>query len=482
MKHIYPSWVTIHRKPATELRFINNTYYLYAVTSKYDPTTKKGKKVTGKLLGKITEKEGFLQSQKKTLADRASKPIDISSICVKEFGFTQFLKIYGSIINDKLTKYFPKHHQLITYMAYCRLVHQSPIKNMGFHISKSMLSIDDDSSNYDKKFSAALKEIGQNRQATADYMKSFIVPNDYIMVDMTNMFSASENISYVKKGYNSDMVFDTQFNLMYIYSPKLQQPIFYKLFSGNVREVTSFKSCLQESGISDAVIIADKGFFSKANAEDLQKNGLRYLIPLRRDNKLINYDLFDITTNEYISYGKRYVWAHNYELENYKIFIFKDEKLRLQEQNDYLNRIESKLEGYSREGFNKKIKEFGTLSFASNIKELTNKDAYTNYKSRNSIEILFDGFKTILKADKTYMQNDDTLNGWMFINHIAIQWYYIIYAELQKNNLLEKYSVTDFIKQLYEIKKVKINNEWYLEPMVKATMKMLDKLKLYSVK
>ena len=49
-KHTYPQWALNHRKPGTELRFLNNTYYLYQVSAVYDPVSKKGKKKTGPLL------------------------------------------------------------------------------------------------------------------------------------------------------------------------------------------------------------------------------------------------------------------------------------------------------------------------------------------------------------------------------------------------------------------------------------------------
>lgn len=481
-KHNYPPWALAHRKPGTELRFINNSYYLYEVFSKYDPKKKRGKKVTGKLLGKITESQGFIDSAKKLLAEKSPTTIDIANISVREQGITMFLDAYNKEIGQKLKDFFPELYQIIIYMAYCRLVHQSPIKNMQLHISKTMLSIDDKEQYFDKKISDALLKIGQNRDAANSYMKSFVAANDHVMIDMTNIFSGSQNIRHVKEGYNSDMVFDTQFNLMYIYSPKLQQPVFYRLFDGNTKEVSGFKTCLLESGIDNAIIVADKGFYSKANIENLEANQLKYIIPLRRDNTLIQYELLNETTNEYIKFGDRFVWAHHYMNEGQQIYIFKDEKLKVQEQKDYLDRIESKLEGYTREKYNERIKLFGTLTFVSNLKDITCNEVYTTYKSRNEIEVLYDGLKNILHADRTYMQNEDRLFGWMFINHIALQWYYIIYKMLKESNYLKKCSVTEFVKHLYEIKKVRINNNWYNEPIIKATTKMLTDMKVYSVK
>lgn len=43
------------------------------------------------------------------------------------------------------------------------------------------------------------------------------------------------------------------------------------------------------------------------------------------------------------------------------------------------------------------------------------------YKSRQAIEVLFDSTKNVLEADHTYMQNEQTLKGWMFVNHITLQ-------------------------------------------------------------
>jgi hypothetical protein len=38
-------------------------------------------------------------------------------------------------------------------------------------------------------------------------------------------------------------------------------------------------------------------------------------------------------------------------------------------------------------------------------------DTYEDYKSRNEIEILFDAYKNILHADRTYMQNNIAIEG-----------------------------------------------------------------------
>jgi len=479
-KYQHPSWALAHRKPGVELRFINNKYYLYACSAKYDPITKKSKKVTGQLLGTVTEKNGFVESAKRTLTEKAARgrSVDLSRIGVREYGFVAFLNQYNGAIAQKLQQFFPEHYRIILYMAYCRFLYASPIKNFALHIAKSMLSVEDNTIYNDKKFSAAYRSVGINREAIAAYLKSFIKPNDHILVDLTNIFSTSEQMRFSKEGYNADMVFDKQFNLLYIYSAQLVQPVFYKILPGNIKDVRGFKIALQEAAIKDAIVIADKGFYSKENVEFLMQEELRFIIPLKRDSKLVDYSKLDKKINNYFKFEERYIWYEIYTVENLSLYLFKDEKLEVQEQKDYLDRIETLPEKYSKEGFLARVGIFGTIAMLSNVEGQDAAKVYTSYKSRNSIEVMFDGFKNILHADKTYMQNEDALEGYMLVNHIALQWYYIIYNLLQKNEQLKKYSVNDFVTHLKEIKKVRINDKWYIEPIIKASQTMLKKMKI----
>ena len=74
VKYAHPAWALAHKKPETELRFINNRYYLYAYHTEYDSVKKRPRKVSGLLSGTITQMEGFVPSPKgqleKGLPDR----------------------------------------------------------------------------------------------------------------------------------------------------------------------------------------------------------------------------------------------------------------------------------------------------------------------------------------------------------------------------------------------------------------------------
>ncbi len=73
-----PKWVLAHKMPKTEIRLINGHYYVYEVTSKWNPEKKRSQKITGKLLGKITQ-EGFIESDKNKLRQMTKKVLKKSA-------------------------------------------------------------------------------------------------------------------------------------------------------------------------------------------------------------------------------------------------------------------------------------------------------------------------------------------------------------------------------------------------------------------
>lgn len=91
---------------------------------------------------------------------------------------------------------------------------------------------------------------------------------------------------------------------------------------------------------------------------------------------------------------------------------------------------------------------------------------------------MFDVFKNILNADRTYMRSDKSMEGWMFINYLSLIFYYRIYNFLLKNNLLKKYSPLDVFLYLSKIRKVKINKKWITLEIPREPRKLIEKMNL----
>jgi len=475
----HPEWATKHKRKGTELRHINGKYYLYEVSSKWNPTLKRSQKITGKLLGKITEKDGFVESSKALLRKQKLTPTNIS---VKEYGVTAFIDRYLSEYKQLLKKHFPEYWRSIIALAFSRFVYHSPLKNVEFHYNTSYLSEmypgEDLSA---KTLSYIIKQIGFQRDKIVDFFKEFNFADDYILFDGTDLISNSKKMDINKFSKTKSGTFDFVANIMFVYSINLQLPIYYRLLPGNIKDIKAFKLCLEESGIKDAVVIADKGFYSQKNLDELRNADFNFILPLRRNNQMICFDdinkFIESSKCNYFKYENRIIWYVRTKIGDETLSLYLDEELRVNEIKDYLNRIDSLPEKFSKEGFQKKAQRFGTIALLHNF-DKSAEEIFVDYKSRASIEIMIDTLKNILESDNSYMQNEQALEGWMFINHIALHWYYKILQLLKNGNLNKKFSPMDLIMFLKEIKKVKIDKTWHNAEITKKTE---DLLKLLNV-
>jgi len=484
-KSPHPKWALEHKKKGTELRCIRGKYYLYEYKTVYDKSKKGPRKISGPLLGTITRNSGFVPSAKRQLEQGISSDIN-KGLLAKEYGVSVLITSVFTEYTNALQRVFPEEWKQLVAIAYCRFVYRCPLKSIPFRLASSFLPEQLEMKPFGEKLaSGILNRIGGQREKMLEYMKSFIKQEEYILMDATDVLSHSKNISLAKKGYNNKLTFDTQFNLMYVYSANSKSPIYYRLLPGNIRDVKAFKNCLLEVGLSNVIIVADKGFYSDANVKMLQQAGLSFILPLKRDNKLINYKSLNENTfksgTSFFEHEKRAIWFKVTKLENgLYLYTYLDENLRLKEDSDYLMRIKTFPEKYNIDKYHEKKNKFGTIAMLS-CEDDTAQNIYQTYKSRMEIEVLFDSMKNVLEADHTYMQNEQTLQGWMFINHLTLQWYQFIYVDLKQKGLLKKFSVNDVIQHMTDVKKIRINNKWYLNEYTSYTQKLLTKLGLQII-
>jgi hypothetical protein len=473
----HPDWATRHRRPGTELRCINGRYYLYSYKTVYDEALKRPKKISGSILGSITEEGGFKESDKGRLrAAKADSPIVVGP--VREFGVSQFfLSRFGEFFGH-LAAAFPDDWRELVLAAYCRLLYQPPIKNMPALIGESWLCENwQGSSLTDKGIGLLLRRVGVQRENAVAYMRAFIHEGDYFLADTTHVLSKSRLIELSGKGYNNKGDHDPQINSMYVFSTQSRMPVFYRLHAGNIREIKAFGLTLKECGLDGGVVIADKGFYSAANVAMMRGEKLRYIIPLRRNNLLLDYSALKANTfkagaNRF-EHEKRFIWYRDEKIDGDRAILFLDDALRVREEADYLRRIKSHPATYSEEKFLERKDRFGTIGLITNVADKTPEEIYLGYKSRMAIEELFDSMKNVLETDNTYMQNEDSLQGLMFVNHLALQFYQQIYLFLKDNKLNGKYAVKDFLMYLKQVRKVRINGQWHDAEITAAVAKMM---------
>jgi transposase len=331
-----------------------------------------------------------------------------------------------------------------------------------------------------KSLHGFLKKIGRGRDTIAAFCRGFNQKGDHVLFDGTDIFSASRHLSLPEFSKGKNGAYGELFNVMWIFSVKRQEPAYYRLLPGNIKDVSAFRLCLLESGIEDATVVMDKGFASKGNIEALEKEGLLFILPLHRNSTLVRYDT--LLQNDkrgldgYFKHEGRYVWHYALAAgEGKSVTVFLDEDLRAREQKDYLDRIAKGIEGYCAEDFHARHPAFGTLALLSN----TGKPAaelYAGYKTRGNIETMIDALKNVLEADRTHMRDDEALEGWMFVNLLALKWYYVLLGLLKKHELNQTHSVRDVLMFLSSVGKVKVNGVWHPSEVTKKSAELLRTL------
>lgn len=474
MKEKYPDWVLRCKRKGTAIHRIRGIFYLYQITSKWDKTLKRARKITTGYLGKITP-EGLKEPGYK---------INRPTTC-KEYGASWFLLEDNKEIIERLKDYFPFRWKELFALSVFRLMYQAPLKHMELHYQDSWLSESmPDAALSKNTLSQILEAAGQDRETIVGFLKGFICGNENLLIDLTHIFSLSEDVALAEKGYNSQWDFTPQVNLLFIFSVDQKIPLFYRILPGNVRDVSCLKVTIVESDLKNVVIIGDKGFYSEENKRLLEKERLQYILPLKRNNSLIDYQIIKKGTKSafegYFRFKKRFIWYYRCGNKKLAVLVFVDDSLKTEEEQDYLGRIETHPElGYTIKNFHQKQHTFGTIALITNLKDVSAPKVFQYFKSRVEIEQMFDAFKNTLKADRSYMRSDYTLEGWMFINYLSLVYYYKIYRRLMEKDLLGDYSPSDVLLYLSKYRKVRVSTHWLDLEIPKQTRKLIEKFGLH---
>lgn len=462
----YPDWVLKHKRKNTEIRKFGNSYYLYEIKSVWDPEKKRARKVTVKYLGKITP-DGIVRPRKEREREK------LKNVEVKEYGATKFIMDANEDVIDVLKSIFPDYWGEILAFSIARLMHCSAIKNVQFHYSTSYLSNTVKARSSPKSISKMLKDVGMDRKRVKEFLSRFI-GHENIVVDVTYTFTKSENAVMPSLGYNSLNEFTPQINLLFFFALDKRMPAYFRLIPGSVRDVSSLVLSIRESGVKNAVLIGDKGFYSERNVEEAEKAGLYYVFPLKRNSRLVDYSIIERGDKRefdgYFIFEKRVIWYYSYTVNKRRIVVFLDEKLRVEEERDFLLRDNNDIEE-----FYGKLPRFGTVAVITNL-ECNAEKIYSMLKSRVEIEQMFDSFKNVLNADRTYLRDDHAIAGWMFVNFVSLLFYYRIYNMLSEKGLLKRMSVKDVLLHLSRVYRLKIGDEWYTSEVPRKTREIVEKL------
>lgn len=450
-----------------------NTHYVKWGSTKWDPDAKKYRKVS-KHIGILNANGTLTPARSRSDAQVVSAPSErcapaLDLLSVKEFGNARILHEASEEIFEALKECFPDTYAELLAMAELRLM-RNPRLN---HASDSWRLIDDtrglNPRMSDEVLSEVLKTTGGDHQGQERFFT--IIDDDtarHMAVDLSVIFSKSEGMMMLRKGYNRFKVQSTQFNLSVICDMVTGKPRRLCMVCGNVKE-NSIIGMLDEFGIKEStVFVMDRGYGSKKVVDQLTSAGHDFVVALKRNSdsyKTINTDQGHFTfENRAINYGMGKFW-------NYYAYRFEDLDMKSSETYDKYKAEEEK----GREI--KNLDRAGNVMILSSL-NIAPREIYRMYKDRAAVENFFDTSKNDLGGDSTYLRSDLQVMGYNFVTFLAFRIWWNIRFRLREANLESKYTPQDLLRSFAAVKIIYTLNGPVITAIPKDVRKLADTLNI----
>ena len=414
-----------------EVKVLNGNYYLYHSTSKYDRNTHGPRKVS-EYIGRITEK-GVIE------AHHARRT-------VYEYGNSRLVHSLSDDLLPALRKHFPDRWESLYALSVVRLIDSVPLKSVKERWEKLHLSTQVQAHLSPGTLTELLRETGSDLSGQYDFFSDMMSSSSKLALDLSSIFSRSENINMAQKGHNADHEYMPQINMAMVFDLDQYRPVFLKPLDGSVRDVKSLRNVLEEISFH-GILVLDRGFASYDIAE-LMSSEMKFVMPLRRNSDLIDYGMRLISSFMYRDRGILCGFSNH---EGYRIYMFQDQSLMAEESSSFISLI-SQGKRKQRQ-YDEASAMFGKISILSNIRDEP-QSIYMMYKQREEIEQAFDAMKNELENDKTYLRDDDSIRGYFFVSFLSLYLYYSIFVLIRAADLTDRVSVRDALlrfSRVYEI-------------------------------
>ncbi len=119
----------------------------------------------------------------------------------------------------------------------------------------------------------------------------FSLPLSLVFYDLTSVYFEGDGVSPLAEyGYSRDHRDDRAQVVVGLAVTQEGLPITHRVYPGNTGDPLTFLPMVRELkarfGLPEAVIVADRGMFSAANVEGLEKSGIKYVLALRARQQL----------------------------------------------------------------------------------------------------------------------------------------------------------------------------------------------------
>lgn len=326
--------------------------------------------------------------------------------------------------------------------------------------------------------------VGLSENTVSSFLMSIGLQNSLITEFMNNRLvkysTATVIVDGMLKDYNSICSSMSEFSrkgakkgskdtsIIYAYSPELMEPMAARPYPGNMLDSTAVEDFLIDTKIEKGLMIFDKGFHNDAVFAAIdKKDGMSYLIPLKRNSTIIARYGMDAPAEHLQGYKDAVVLYKKAKMDNGKwLYAFRDPHLAFEQECAYVN-SSAKKEKYDAKRYEELKPRFGLVVFQSKS-DLDPLTIYMAYLGRWEIETMFDLYKNIVDRDTVNVHNDYRLYATEFINFLTVIIAMRVKKKLIEKKLNKKYSQKEIFHYLAKIKKVRVgnNDKWRLATTV----------------
>jgi transposase len=418
-------------KKCLEIKKLGSKWYVYHSTNRYDRDLKKGHKVS-KYLGRLDKEKGFIP---KGQAEQVVEP----PRNITEYGNAMLLHEVMKEIKPFVQEGFPDQWEEICALAAVGVAGNVPLKRVK-DVWEKLYNVDAIHPSLNpKNLSKVLHDVGVNRAGQDLIFMQLGALSDQLVYDLSSMFSRSMSINQAEKGYNKDEIHVPQINLALLCSADAGLPTMIRSLPGSVKDITTLYHTINELDTGGKILILDRGFFSEDAIKFMGGKKTSYVLPVRRDSHY--YDT-RIHLTEYFTYHSRLIKCGKRSYNDFYLYLFEDQDLRLEEQKTLYNKLdEHKID---KEQFDERMKKTGKILIISNM-NVEKQEIYMLYKKREMVEKMFDTYKTVLNADKLYLQDDESVFGHVFIAFLSLYLHSKLGILLKKAKLNHKLTPIDLL-------------------------------------
>lgn len=328
------------------------------------------------------------------------------------------------------------------------------------------------------------------------------IEKEYWAYDTTSISSYSRCLKQVRYGMNKDHDPLPQINLAMLFGEESNLPFYYRKLAGNIPDVKTVRNLLADMdflGYDKIKLVMDRGFYSEANINDLYHNHLKFLIAAKKSLRFVtneldrvrdsirtwtNYhqkhDLYACTAKIDWDYsqerpykgdilkGKRRMYMHIY---------FNSERALEDEKNfnALLCRLQEELESGTTHPEHDRLyaKYFDTTNTpVRGTKVIAREDALAHarknygffvllsnevrepiaaleiYRNKDLVEKAFGNLKERLSFNRMAVSSDQSLDGKLFVEFIALIFLSYLKKKMQDGNLFKKYTMHELLDEM----------------------------------